>query len=99
MTALSLTWTEIEDAFGPLVEIPALPGGAWDLAAIHAADSARRLWTRVEPGLVSTGFHYVNREGYFLAAKAYPEGADICEVARVQMAGSRATSRPAYPCS
>jgi hypothetical protein len=75
-----MTWTEIEDDFGPLVEIPPLPNGEWDAAAIHEARIANRLWTRVDPGLVSTGLHYVNHECYFNAAKPHPADVDICEV-------------------
>jgi hypothetical protein len=75
-----LSWTEIEDEYGRLVEIPLLPDGAWDIATIRAARHARLLWTRVEPGLVSTGLHYVNREAYLLAQRPHPEDVDISEV-------------------
>ena len=48
--------------------------------AIRVARVDRRLWTRVEPGLVSTGLHYVNREAYFVATKPHPADVDVMEV-------------------
>jgi len=75
-----MTWTEIEDEFGPLVEIAPLADGRWNVEVIRVARVDRRLWTRVEPGLASTGLHYVNREAYFVATKPHPAGVDVIEV-------------------
>ena len=80
MTTREMTWFEIEDEFGPLLEIALASDGGWDLAAITTARDERRLWTRVEPGLVSTGFHYVNRETYFVSAKAHAADVEINEI-------------------
>lgn len=75
-----LTGDEIEDEFGPLTEIPPAADGGWDMAAIRDALARRLLWTRVEPGLVTTGLHYVNRECYLRAARPYGTGDDVAEV-------------------
>jgi hypothetical protein len=78
--ALSLTLDEIEAQFGPLTEIPPAADGGWDMAAVRDALAHRVLWTRVEPGLLSTGLHYVNRECYLRAARPYGPEDDIVEV-------------------
>ena len=78
--SIQMTWTAIEDMYGPLEEIGLTAVGRWDVAALRAANTRRLLWTRVEPGLVSTGLHFVNREVYFRAARPYAPGADIMEV-------------------
>ena len=75
-----LTWSQIEDEFGPLTEIEPASDGRWDVAAIRDAQRRHLLWTRVDPGLVSTGFHFVNRECYFRAARAHRAGEDVVEV-------------------
>jgi len=74
-----LTWAEIEDEFGPLTEIQPTADGGWDLPAISDAQRQNLLWTRTDPGLVSTGLHYVNRDCYFRAARPYRAGEEVVE--------------------
>jgi hypothetical protein len=75
-----LTWEQIEAEFGPLTEIGLLPDGNWDIAALDDARRRRLLWTRVDPGLVSTGLHYVNRECHYRAMRPHPADVEVCEV-------------------
>ena len=75
-----LTWNEIEDEYGPLTEIPPAANGQWDMSAIREALASGLLWTRVDPGLVSTGLHYVNCECYMRAARPYAPNDDVVEV-------------------
>lgn len=75
-----LTWAEIEGEFGPLTEIAPAADGGWDMTAIRDAQQRDLLWTRTEPGLVSTGFHFVNRECYFRAARPYAASDDVVEI-------------------
>ena len=75
-----MKWTAIEEMYGPFEEIGLTADGLWDVPALRAANARRLLWTRVEPGLVSTGLHFVNREAYFRAAQPYAPDADIMEV-------------------
>ncbi len=48
------TWDEIENEFGPLVEIPPKADGDWDTAAIHEARMLNLLWARVKRSDSST---------------------------------------------
>lgn len=80
MTTRELTWDEIEAQFGPFEEIETRPDGRWSPSALHVALAKRLLWTRVDPGLVSTGMHYVNREAYLRSARPYAADEEIVEV-------------------
>lgn len=75
-----LTWGEIEDEFGPLTEIGATAGLAWDVEMIRDAQQRRLLWTRTEPGLVSSGLHFVNRECFLRASRPYAADEEVVEI-------------------
>ena len=65
----------IEAEFGVLVEIPSLPSGALDMEAINFHLTTNSLWTLVDAGPVPTftsGYHLVNRMGYYCSEKSVP---------------------------
>ena len=71
-----LTWEELEDEFGPFELLTKQPD-------IEAADRDRTIWTMVEDddgnAVYSSGWHYVNRSGYYRSAKPVPEGVMVDE--------------------
>lgn len=72
----------IEAEFGILVEIPPLPSGALDMEAINFHLATDSLWTLVDGGPVPTftsGYHIVNRMGYYCSARSVPIGMIIDE--------------------
>lgn len=72
----------IETEFGVLNEIPSLPSGALDMEAINFHLTTNSLWTLVDAGPVPTftsGYHLVNRMGYYRSEKSVPAGMIIDE--------------------
>lgn len=72
----------IETEFGVLNEIPSLPSGALDMEAINFHITTKSLWTLVDGAPVPTftsGYHLVNRMGYYRSEKSVPVGMIIDE--------------------
>jgi hypothetical protein len=72
----------IEAEFGVLSEIPSLPSGAFNMEAINYHRATNTLWTLVDGVALPTftsGYHFVNRLGYYRSEKPVPVGMTVDE--------------------
>lgn len=68
--------------FGPISELRALRTGAFDLDAVRRHSESRTIWTLVDGPygpLLTSGYHFVNRLGYFSSAKPVPDDVIVDE--------------------
>ena len=83
MAYRAMSMDAIEAGYGALTEIPPLRSGELDMVAINLHLAANSLWTLVEGRAVPTvtsGYHLVNRLGYYRSAKPVEAGVIIDEL-------------------